>query len=62
MSARFLKAIGIALIASTAFAIEQPKLPEDHTRVRELRVGVVCYGGISLSDEGERRSEESDGV
>lgn len=41
-------ALGL-LIASGAFAFEQPALPSDRSAVRELRLGVICYGGVSLA-------------
>lgn len=38
-----------AILALNAWALEQPTLPSDKQRVRELRLGVVCYGGVSLA-------------
>jgi predicted acylesterase/phospholipase RssA len=43
-------AVAVALlVASRAFALSQPDLPMDARAVRELRLGVVCYGGVSLA-------------
>lgn len=45
---RRLFAVAALLIAPQLFAADAPKLPAGHS-VRELRLGVVCYGGVSLA-------------
>jgi predicted acylesterase/phospholipase RssA len=45
---RFIGVVAV-LLACNAFAIDQPALPIQFTDVREIRAGVICYGGISLA-------------
>jgi predicted acylesterase/phospholipase RssA len=42
-------ALGVLLASEAAAAQAPPPLPQEHPAVRELRLGVVCYGGISLA-------------
>lgn len=42
-------AIVALLVPLTLHALDKPHLPDERGRVRELRLGVVCYGGVSLA-------------